>query len=215
MPVTTATIEAGARALINDKYSDHFSRDFLNDQADGTNKRFKLVNQNVVDATVDGAPADPAIYVNGAAVTVTWNKAQGVATFSSAPAAGAEVVAEYYFTLLSSATYAIYAQDAANFVGYTDPTQIPDLAQGAARSYAAHLAADQLANMTSWYYSANAGNKGFNKDAIANKFRDMAEKLKVTAEARRKDIYTRHDQREAPAYAVSNFSPLPTGQPKR
>ena len=76
------------------------------------------------------------------------------------------------------------------------------------------VGADKMSNLSSWYYSANAGNKSFNKDAIAAKFSKMATDQATAATASRDGVYTRQGQRNAPATKLTNI-PFPSYTPRR
>jgi len=215
MAITLAGLVTGARNLFNDRLDDNYIIDDISDQVDGTNKRFRVTNRNIVNSG-DGAPADPVFTINGTVyASVTVSKSTGIAVFTAAPAEGAYVLAEYYHVLIVDANYEAWASDAANFVGQTSVTAIPDGLASACHNYIAAMAAEKMSDLSSWYYSANAGNSSFNKDAIATKFREMMKAKMEIAEKLREDYYTRHGQRNAPSTQVANYSGVKTVTPRR
>lgn len=211
--LTVADLVTGARVKFNDTPSDHFSRETLNSQIfDGNQSRFRTLNRNIIDAAA-GAPADPAILVQGSPVVPTsFDFVSGVFVLASQPAVNATLQAEYYFLLISDADYLEFAKDASRFVGtepvftaLTDQAKFDPLLAEAAELYMAGLAAKKMSNLASWYYDANAGNKSFNKGQIATNFKNMAKEFQEEAMKKREDVYTRHSQREAPAFGYTNM----------
>jgi len=215
MALTVAGLIGGARALFNDRYDNNFANDDISDQVDGTNQRFKLQNRNLVGVS-QGAPANPALYYNNNLVSTTvFNAATGIVTIASPPGAGGDLKGEYFFTLCTDAEYTLWATDAANFVGSTDPTQVADGLASCLHNYMAAMAAEKMSDMSGWYYQAAAGNKNFNKDQISAKFLAIYKEKMATAEKLRDDFYKRHGQREAPAKAVTNFRGVERYTPRR
>lgn len=221
MAVLVSQLISRARSLMNDELGDHFVADDGSDQVDGVNLRFKAVNQNLVD-TADGAPADPVMLVNGTPVTATVDNATGIFTAASAPAAGSLVSLEYYFVLILDDTWLTFARLGAEFVGVspdftapTDDSHVPPLLELAVEHCMAGLGAGKMANLSSWYYAANAGDKSFNKDAIAAKFSKIAADEQAAALKARDDVYTRQGQRNAPAYRIGARIPFPSWAPRR
>lgn len=210
-----------ARGEFNDLVNDHFTTDDLSDQVDGSNTRFKVLNQNIV-GTAQGSPADPVVYANNVAVPGTWDLATGIFTADTAPTAGSLCNAEYYFVLVEDATYIQFAERGAEFVGVartytalTDDSHVEPLLKDAVAKYIASLAAKKMSNLSSWYYEAHAADKGFNKDTISNKFKEMSKDLVLEATASRDGVYTRHGQRNAPAQAVLIRRPFTSYTPRR
>lgn len=221
MGVLVSSLIDQARSILNDQLNDHFAADDASDQVDGVNNRFKALNQNVVD-TAAGAPADPVMLVNGAVVTATVDLATGIYTAAVAPAAGALVSLEYYFILIEEATWIRFAKLGAEFVGVspdftlvTEDSKVEKLLEVAVARYMASLGADKMSNLSSWYYSANAGDKSFNKDAIAAKFSKMAVDQETKAVKARDDVYLRHGKRNAPAWKIGARIPFPSWTPRR
>jgi len=222
MGVLVSSLVTKTRAAFNDEYSDHFAQDDVSDQVDGSNKRFKSLNQNISNIAA-GAPADPALFVNGTAVAGTMNLATGIFTATTAPTAGALASLEYYFTLIDDATYIQFAQMAASFIGVAqvipfttlaaDSFIDPNIETGAVR-YMHAQAAKKMANLTSWYYSANAGSKSFNKDSISAKFMADAKDEEAQAIAERDGFYTRKGAAAAPAQRITTV-PFPSYTPPR
>lgn len=197
MGVLVSYLVTNARGEFNDLKNDHFAQDDVSDQVDGVNQRFKALNQNVSNIAA-GAPIDPRLMVNGAAVAGATDLATGIFTAAAAPPAGALASLEYYFTLIDDATYINFANMAAAFIGVaqpvhfvalTDDSHIEDNLAHAAVRYMHSLAAKKMANLSSWYYQANAGNKSFNKDAISAKFLADAEDEKKQAKDERDDFF--------------------------
>ncbi len=223
MAVTVAELITGARIHVDDALDDHLIEDDLTLQMDGTNKRFKLINRYVVDNTTDGAPADPVVItesftgVIGSITAFTVDKITGIITFTVAPdpATIAQLTCEHYHVIIPNDKYTSWANDAANFLGETDPTNIADLAKHAAEVFMASEAAQKLASKTSWWYNANAGNKSVNKDSIMAKFAQLATRKHEEAVAARTDIYTRHGKKDAPATVLTNIRGVQRYVPKR
>lgn len=222
MSVLVSQLVTQARSAFNDLLNDHFAQDDVSDQVDGVNVKFKALNQNLSDVAA-GSPISPRLLINGAAVAGATDLSTGIFTAAVAPGAGSLASLEYYFTLIDDATYINFAQMAAAFIGVaqttaftalTDETYInPNLVNAAVR-YMHSLAAKKMANLSSWYYQANAGNKSFNKDTISAKFLAAAEDEKAQAEKEREDFYTRQGARNAPAYRLTNI-PFPSYTPPR
>jgi len=196
-----------ARGLMHDKKDDNYVREFLNEQANGGNVTFQARNRNLLQAA-DGAPSDVAILVAGAAVGITaLNKNAGLITVAAAPTTGQSVEVRYYFELATDATWLDFYRTAAGFIGSTtevaattdpvawDPAYAPAVVQ-----YAAAQASRSLASQTHWYYSANAGNKSFNKDQVSSKFMKQATDWEKEAKDLRLAVPERFDQNKAPAF---------------
>ncbi len=224
MSLKVSELILSARTKFNDKLSDHFTTDDLSNQVqDGVNARFKLLNRNIVQQA-DGAPVDLKVFIANAPVTVdSVDQISGIALLASAPQSGNQPFAEYYFVLVEDDAYLEFAKDASQFVGTTptftaatDDVQFnPDLKEAAAL-YMAAQAAFKMANLSSWYYTANAGNKGFNKDQIAKKFQDTGAAWQKEAATKRDDVYSRFSQRLAPAASSSRQAvPFTRWQPRR
>jgi hypothetical protein len=211
-----------ARALFNDKYSDHFVQDDLTAQINSVNTRLRLTNRNIV-LVADGAPTNLTVYVNGVATAyASIDKVSGVVVMNSAPTTGSLVLVEYYFVLIADADYIDFAKDASRFVGttptftaLTDNSGVADLLVDACDHYIVHHCATKMSSLTSWYYQANAGNKSFNKDRLADKFSKTADEEMKTAVQLRDDVYKRQGQREAPAMVQSTIVPLGPFTPPR
>lgn len=222
MGVLVSSLVTKTRAAFNDGLGDHFAQDDVSDQVDGSNKRFKALNQNLVNIAA-GAPTDPALYVNGAAVSGVMNLATGIFTATVAPTAGSLANLEYYFTLIDDATYILFAQLAASFIGVSINPPFTTLAadsmidpniDNAAVRYMHAQAAKKMANLSSWYYSANAGNKSFNKDTISAKFLADAKDEEVQAAKERDDFY-KGDGAQYRAAARISTVPFPSYTPPR
>lgn len=222
MGVLVSQLVNETRAAFNDLVTDHFAQDDVSDQVDGVNLKFKALNQNLSNI-VAGAPIDPRLIVNGAAVAGATDLATGIFTAAVAPTAGALASLEYYFTLIDDATYITFAQMAAAFIGValtvpfaalTDDSFISANLASAAVHYMHSLAAKKMANLSSWYYSANAGNKSFNKDQIAAKFLAAAEDEKKQAKDERDDFYKGDGAQFRKAYRLTNI-PFPSYTPPR
>jgi hypothetical protein len=221
---------AGARQHINDALDHHLYSDELSDLIDGVSLVYYLTNRNLVDKANDGAPLDPLVRVNNVVlVGATFDKQNGILTFPTAPNQGDLVVAQYYFELMTDDEYVTYAQGLQNFLGFavtsntsgrwTGPTDnsstIPTLYTDAAVNFVASKAADQMANLSGWWYRANDGDKSFDKGAVSQHFKEMAINLKNEAEFSRDGVYTRQGRREAPAWGQSNLRPQIDPQPRR
>ncbi len=210
-----------ARGYLNDGYGDNVTRDDISDLADGSTVVFQAYNQNLINAAA-GAPADPAVRVNGiASAWSTFNSAAGLVTLSSAPAAGALVYLEYYFVLMPDSTYLNFAQSAAKFVGLTPAFTMTTQDSGmsgplaeAAVHYMASVAAQKMCSLSSWYYQAGAGNKNVDKAVIAAAFKDTSVEEYAAAVAVRDDFYKREGAREAPAWGRAR-TPFPSYAPPR
>jgi hypothetical protein len=210
------------RAAFNDLVSDHFAQDDVSDQVDGTNQRFKALNQNISDVAA-GAPINPRLLVNGAAVAGVTDLSTGIFTAAVAPPAGALASLEYYFTLIDDATYINFANMAAGFIGVaqtvplallTDDSFIQANLAPAAVHYMHSLSAKKMANLSSWYYSANAGNKSFDKNTISAKFLADAEDEKKQATDERDGFYKGSGGQFRFATKLGNI-PFPSYTPPR
>lgn len=227
MTTTVQQLVDGARNHADDNYDDNWARDNLSVQADGTNKRFRLTNRNIA-FVADGSPADLVLLSDNVVVSTslyTVDQVTGLVIYTvpaTAPAQGVDLRAEYYHVILNDAAYLEFSKGAHNWLGVV-PTytlisadaQIPDLAAHAAELHMASEAAQKLTSKTNWWYQANAGNKSFNKDTIAGKFRELAKQKNTEAEKARADLYTRHGKRDAPATSVTNIRNVERFQPRR
>lgn len=227
MSTTVQVLIDGARNHADDSYGDNYARDNLSIQADGTNKRFRLTNQNIV-FVADGSPADLVLLSDNVVVSTgdyDVDQVTGLVVYkvaATAPAQGVDLRPEYYHVILNDAAYLKFSEGAHNWLGVvptytaaTDDAQIPDLAVHAAQLHMASEAAQKLSSKTNWWYQANAGNKSFNKDTIAAKFRELAKQKNEEAEKARADLYTRHGKRDAPATSVTNIRNVERWQPRR
>ncbi len=125
--------------------------------------------------------------------------------------------------MIGDNVYIEYAQMAAAFIGVAgavafagggeDSLIDPNL-ENAAVKYMHSLAAKKMANLSSWYYSANAGNKSFNKDTISAKFLADAKDESAQAIIERDDFYKRQGAQNAPAYRITR-QPFPSYTPPR
>jgi hypothetical protein len=226
--VSLANIIQGARQLINDRLFHHFYNDELSDIIDGQSNQYALTNRNIVDVT-DGAPLDPVVTVNNVAATATFDKTNGIITFAAAPNQGDVVVAQYYLELMTDAEYVSFANTMEGFLGFaittnTDGrfTTITDGSSAittnytdACSNFVAAKAAEQMANLTGWWYRANDGDKSFDKAAVSAHFKAMATNLEDKATKARDGIYTRQGRREAPSWGQSNLRPQINPQPRR
>ncbi len=207
MSTTVQQIIDEARTQAHDLPSDNYVRDFLQEQANGVNLVFQLRNRNVVQEA-DGAPADLVALVNNVVAVITSvDEATGLVTLESAPPSGSLAEFRYYFVLNPASEYLNFVKTASRFIGNpptftvaTDNVQFGDTLAPAAITYVAYLASTSMANLSHWYYAANAGNKSFNKAEISRKFSDQAKEKKEEARALRMDVMQRFDQVSAPAY---------------
>lgn len=207
MSTTVGNIIDRARGLMHDRKDSNYAREFLNEQANGVITTFQVRNRNLLQVA-DGAPADVAALVNQVGATIsTVAQDPGLATLSAAPAALSLVEFRYYFSLSNDAEWLDFYRTAAGFAGFADvqadtvaTVPLYEVAMiPAVTLYCAAQASRSLASQTHWYYSANAGNKGFNKDQISRKFMEQADKWETEAKTLRSDVYTRFDQAKAPA----------------
>ena len=207
MGVLVSDLITKARTILNDKLSDNYTRDDISDLVDGTTVVFRANNLNILSAAL-GGPADPVVRISGVSHAVSsWNPATGLVTLATAPAAGTLTYLEYFFSLMQDADYIGFAQGAAEFVGLTplftlatqDSMMSGPIAEAAVH-YMAHLGATKMANLSSWYYRAGAGDKNFDKAVIAQAFQKMGIDQKAQAIDVRDGTYTREGQRNAPAW---------------
>ena len=227
--ISLASIVAGARQHINDGIAHHLYVDELSDVIDGFSTYYYLTNRNLVDKTTDGAPMDPTVTVNNVVVPAMFDKVNGKVTFTTAPSAGDLVMVTYYFELMTDAEYVEYAQNLQTFFGFPftsnasgqwsgigdTSSTITTLYADAAKKFVASAAADQMANLTGWWYRANDGDKSFDKGEVSQHFKEMAINLKNEAEFARDGIYTRQGSAEAPASGIGRMKPLFNPQPRR
>jgi hypothetical protein len=199
-----------ARALMHDRKDGHYVREFLNEQANGVNLVFQVRNRNLLQAA-DGAPSNVAALVNGAAVAIaSLDQSAGLVTLTAAPASLAQVEFRYYFEMATDEEWLDFYRLGANFVGdvstvtaLTDSTGFQDAYALPVAQYAAAQASRALASLTHWYYSANAGNKSFNKDQVSRKFMEQADGWEKQAKEGRLAVPERFDQNKAPAFAYT------------
>lgn len=194
---------------MHDRKDSNYAREFLNEQANGVVTTFQVRNRNLLQQA-DGAPLDVKAFVNNVPATVaSLEKNPGLVTLDSAPTIGALVETRYYFSLSTDDEWLDFYRTAVGFIGVSN-TQDDTLETvtlwdqfliPAVTLYAAAQASRSLASQTHWYYSANAANKGFNKDQISRKFMEQAVAWEGQAEKLRSDVYTRFDQAKAPAAA--------------
>lgn len=207
MSTTVQQIIDEARTQAHDLPSDNYVRDFLQEQANGINLVFQLRNRNVVQLA-SGAPANLVALVNGAVAAITSvDTDSGLVTLAVAPASGSLAEFRYYFVLNPAAEYLNFVKTASRFIGTpprftaaTDLVQFGDTLVPSVITYVAYLASTSMANLSHWYYAANAGNKSFNKAEISRKFSDQAKEKKEEARALRMDVMQRFDEVSAPAY---------------
>lgn len=219
---TTTSLISQARSKVHDRYDSHYVREFLNEQANGVQTVFQLRNRNVVQQA-DGAPADLVALVNNVVVSITSiDQVTGLVTLAAPPAALTNVEFRYYYILNTDAEYLDFLKTGSQFVGIPptftalgDLVQFSDELNAPAISITAVQALRSMASLAHWYYSANAGNKSFNKDSISRKFLDQAATLETAAEKQRSDVYTRFDEYKAPAIALSGNAGLRYWEPRR
>ena len=215
MPVTIVQLITGARNIVNDRYDDHFSKDDITAQVYGVNLIYQLNNRNIVEIA-EGSPANIVIYDNDVPVTpASKDKVKGTVTFITPIALGHTLRAEYFYVLANDAVYTEFAGDSANFIGAVDPLTIPDLMVDACHHYIASKVFGRLSSLSAWFYSANAGNKSFNKDSISAKFKQLADDNLAEAEKRRDDVYKRHGKRFAPSTQLANMRGVSSYTPRR
>ncbi len=217
MSTLVSAIISGARTKFNDGLADHFSKDDLTNQVDGTNGRFRVLNQNIIQVA-DGAPLNFAVYKNAVLQSPTLVSAPaGIFTLASIPAVGSRLTAEYFFSLISAGDYLEFAKQASEFLGSvptftaaTDAVQFADALAEAAKIYVAGLGAGKMADLSSWFYNASSGNKSFNKDQVAMKFQNRSKELMDLAVKARDDYYMRYSKRNAPSAGQSNVTQFAT-----
>jgi hypothetical protein len=210
MSLTVENIIDRARGLMHDRKNGHYVREFLNEQANGANTTFQVRNRNLLQAA-DGAPTDVKIYISGTDTPITvLDKDAGLVSVAVAPAAQLTVEVRYYFEMATDAEWLDFYRTAAGFIGSThevalvteavawDPAYAPAVVQ-----YCAAQASRALASLTHWYYSAQAGNKSFNKDQVSRKFMEQADDWEAQAEKLRLAVPERFDQNKAPAFAYT------------
>ena len=217
MPVLASDIATLARGIISDGVADNFSRDDLTAQSDGSNKRFTLVNRNLV--------ATPSVVlVGGVSVTpASVDLVGGSMTLTVAPTEGQQVLVEYNFFLVSDASMQGFVTQAALWCGapndFTWPSGVVKLPDpgllNAAGLYAGFLSAKKLASGTTWYYSGGSGGKSFNKDSISAKWKALADELKADAETARVDPYSRYARRNIPSTSLGNMGGFGNWTPPR
>lgn len=209
MATTVGNIIARAQSLQHDLPSSNYGREFLNEQANGVITTFQVRNRNLLQVA-DGAPVAVSAFVNNVTATISSvTQDPGLVTLSAAPAIGALVEMRYYFALSTASEWLDFYRTAVGFIGEHNTqdnttASIPGYDLNlvpAVTLYAAAQASRSLASQTHWYYSANAANKGFNKDQISRKFMEQALAWETQAEKLRSDVYTRFDQQKAPAAA--------------
>lgn len=198
-----------SRGLMHDRKDSNYAREFLNEQANGVITTFQTRNRNLLQMA-DGAPKDVTALVNQVSVTISSIEANpGLVTLASAPVALSLTEFRYYFALSNDEEWFDFYRTAAGFVGISNTQDftvdtIPEydpLLNASITLYCAAQASRSLASQTHWYYTANAGNKGFSKDQISAKFMKQAVDWEAQAEKLRSDVYTRFDQQKAPAVA--------------
>lgn len=209
MSLLISQVITRARGLMHDRKDGHYVREFLNEQALGLSATFQTRNRNLLQV-VDGAPADVACLVNNVTGTITTlDKPTGLLTLNATPALASQIEVRYYFEMATDAEWLDFYRIAKGAIG--DETEVTLLTEAvlwdtalmpAVANYAAAAASRSLASLTHWYYSANAGNKSFNKDQVSRKFAESAEKMEAVADKLRLSAYgNRFDAATAPAYA--------------
>lgn len=194
---------------MHDRKNGHYVREFLNEQANGVNVTFQVRNRNLLQVA-DGAPTNVKIYIAGTdTAIVALDQDAGLITLAVAPTAGLTVDVRYYFEMATDAEWLDFYVTAAGFVGdssttaivATDAVGFVATLSPAVVMFAAAEASRALASLTHWYYSANAGNKSFNKDQISRKFMEQAKGFEDNAEKLRLQNYERFDSNKEAAFA--------------
>ena len=208
--MTVADLISLVRSDFHDGPADHFSRDILSAQVDGSTIVFALTNRNLITVSAGGAPADPSMLIGGVVtVPISLDVTSGlIQPRLGALAIGPTLEVRYYFELIQDGDYVNFAQGASRFIGqavtgtWTTATvwaPSDDRLTEAAKLYMVSLAADKMSDLSSWWYQAQAGNKSFNKEAVAKNFKAMATARREEAAKLRDDVYTRFSERQAPS----------------
>ena len=221
MSLLVSEVVTRARSLMHDLKNGHYVREFLNEQANGTTVTFQTRNRNLLQAA-DGAPANVVVLINTVVTATTAvNQDAGLFTLAVAPTAGNQVEVRYYFEMATDVEWLEFYKLGAGFVGDTSvvtlvsSTGYPDTYVPSVVMYAAAQASRSLASLTHWYYSANAGNKSFNKDQVSRKFMDQAKDFEKQATDLRLAVQERFDQNKAPAFAYAATRGVKYWEPRR
>lgn len=213
MSLLVSSVVTKARGLMHDRKDSNYVREFLNEQATGAQLTFQTRNRHLLQEA-DGAPMDVDCLVAGTAAIITnLEEDPGLLTLQTAPTAGQTVEVRYYFEFATDEEWLDYYRTAAGFVGdasvitaLTDTVGFTSQLEPAVTQYAAAQASRSLASLTHWYYSANAGNKSFNKDQISKKLMEQAAAFEAQAEKLRLSYYNSFDANQAPAFAYTGPS---------
>lgn len=179
-------------------FKENISRSVWGNQVTTGNKSFRLNNQRIaVIASVSTllVSADGAAY----AAAATEDDFRGIFTLASSPATS--LFAQYDWTYFTDAELTDFINQAADFVGVSDPTTVPVGMIDALVFKAGSDASFALSARRAGLYNAGAGGKTAQKGDISKKYKDLAKDLFDRATAERLAFYgTRKGKSSSPSY---------------
>lgn len=193
----------------------------------GTVKDFNLKNYPVKAASV-------VVKKNGTTLTLTTDYAvdadNGILTFVSAPVLSPTkdlVQVTYGFYVFGDTTYHTFIAGAARSCGFApvgadDAAQavsavslVPDQMVDALVFFVAALFCDRRATETAVKFGGSAGGQATGPEVMTRAFRQEAESWFGKAVQLRDDYYKRKGAREAPSFAIGNFTNIKNSTPRR
>lgn len=199
---TTADLIGRCRTLIDDQpgdksvFKENLTRSIQGNQVGSGNLSFQLNNRRLISTSL-------SVLADGAAATVTSSADQALrgrfTITSSAPASSC--FATYDFQFFTDAEITDFLTQAGSFVGIEDITEVPVGLLDALVFKASSDACRALASRAAPFFNASAGGKSMDKNDIAKKYNDLADKLLKAAQDERQAYYgDRKGEASSPSY---------------
>ena len=178
----------------------------------GTNTHFRLANRNIVPGSVLISDSTGVWRENAAAYGFVEDDVNGMITFNTAPVLNTILTADYYWQWFTDTDMSEFINEAAQNLGYTDPTAVPQLQVTSLLKYALNVLLLRKAQAYTRKFSSSSGGISQEVAAVANQFQEEAKQAFDEGVKLMNNYYTRSGARQAPAsgtttYKVDPFTP--------
>lgn len=210
-----ATLITNLRQLSNDTPTANLiSRETMKPKPDGTRKKFYVDYQDLVSGsvytTIGNTDAGFRIQTG-----FTVDLANGIITFSAAPAAGSDpFTADYNFYWFTDTDYTEFLDEASKQLSVLTAEQVPSALSMALMQFGLFYFWQRRASQYASRYASTGGLSSQNVDTVTKNFRDLAKAAWDSGTKFRDDYYLKQGEQNQPAAAVFNYGISPY-TPKR
>lgn len=203
MALVLATLITSCRILGNDTPTANLiTEETPKGTADGSNTKFRLQYQNIVANSVYMSYSTTFRTQTG----FTVDTANGIITFTVAPANGLAIVADYNFQWFTDTDWTEFLNQAALLLGPSnDPTTVNPALQAALEQYALGYYYSRRATQYAHKYASSGGQASQQVESVTGNFAKLSASAMKRGDQLRDDYYSKQGKQKDPAATVVAF----------